>query len=70
MKTTKELAELLLKYGDHKLLCNHREHPMYNCSCGWNKAVDVAMEIAFGGPEYGNIDDRKLAAKAAKGGRQ
>ncbi len=48
METTKkELAELILKYGDHKLHCNYRDHHMYGCSCGWNKAVDVAAAAAF-----------------------
>jgi len=49
--TKKELAELILKFGDHKPHCNYREHLMYGCSCGWNKAVDAAMAIAFSNPE-------------------
>jgi len=46
--TKKELAEMLIKYGWHKPGCNRLEASMYRCSCGWSRAADVAMAIAFG----------------------
>jgi hypothetical protein len=50
MSREKELAELLIKYGGHKLWCTHREHNMFPCSCGWTRACDVASEVCFGNP--------------------
>jgi len=43
----KTLASELLKFGGHKIGCARRQWTALPCSCGWEKAEKLAMEIVY-----------------------
>jgi hypothetical protein len=44
----KRMAEAVVRYGQHKPDCTKKEHGMFPCSCGYDKAETDAISLLYG----------------------